>query len=161
MALWDGNESSCSCDCEFHIPKGGTLDKLAVKDISGIANLIYPVGAIYMSVNSVDPSTLFGGEWERIQDRFLLAAGSSYAAGNTGGNASHQHIAPIGYNTSNKYLGVSFAQGDETTNVNSAYAYYPNAMTTDSGSANWRLAKTDLVSNMPPYLTVYVWQRIA
>lgn len=114
-----------------------------------------------MSVNAADPSALFGGEWERIQDRFLLAAGSSYAAGNTGGNASHQHIAPIGYNTSNKYLGVSFAQGDETTNVNSAYAYYPNAMTIDSGSANWRLAKTDPVSNMPPYLAVYVWQRIA
>ena len=30
----------------------------------------YPVGAIYMSVNSTDPSDLFGGTWERIQDQF-------------------------------------------------------------------------------------------
>lgn len=51
-------------------------------------NLAYPVGAIYMSVNSTSPATLFGGTWERIQDRFLLAAGSSYAAGATGGSAS-------------------------------------------------------------------------
>ena len=31
MAEWDGNESSCSCDCGFDIPKGGTLDELNLK----------------------------------------------------------------------------------------------------------------------------------
>ena len=28
MPEWDGNESSCSCDCGFDIPKGGKLDGL-------------------------------------------------------------------------------------------------------------------------------------
>ena len=56
-------------------------------DYGTIFDLIYPVGSIYMSVNSVSPATLFGGTWERIQDRFLLAAGSNYAAGGTGGSA--------------------------------------------------------------------------
>ena len=50
---------------------------------------IYPIGSIYMSVNSTNPSTLFGGSWTRLQDTFLLAAGSSYAAGSTGGEATH------------------------------------------------------------------------
>ena len=54
-----------------------------------IWQVVYPVGAIYMSVNSVSPATLFGGTWSRISDRFLLAAGSSYSAGSTGGEASH------------------------------------------------------------------------
>lgn len=36
---------------------------------------IYPVGAIYMSVSSTSPASLFGGTWEQIQNRFLLAAG--------------------------------------------------------------------------------------
>ena len=49
---------------------------------------IYPVGSIYMSTSSTDPKNLFGGTWERIQDRFLLCAGSSYSAGSTGGSAS-------------------------------------------------------------------------
>ena len=54
-----------------------------------LLNAIYPVGSIYMSVNSTSPATLFGGTWERIKDRFLLAAGDAYAAGGTGGEATH------------------------------------------------------------------------
>nr|DAM44134.1 MAG TPA: baseplate protein [Caudoviricetes sp.] len=58
-------------------------------DISTILSKVYPVGSIYMSVNSVSPATLFGGTWERIKDQFLLAAGDKYAAGKTGGEATH------------------------------------------------------------------------
>ncbi|MDO4810532.1 MAG: DUF859 family phage minor structural protein [Eubacteriales bacterium] len=53
-----------------------------------LLDLVYPVGAVYLSVNATDPSTLFGGTWERIKDTFLLAAGDTYAAGATGGEAS-------------------------------------------------------------------------
>lgn len=56
---------------------------------------IYPVGSIYMSVNNTDPGTLFGGTWTQIQDSFILAAGSTYAGGSTGGaatiNLAHSH----------------------------------------------------------------------
>jgi len=44
-----------------------------------------------MSVNSTNPGTLFGGTWQQIQDTFLLAAGSTYTAGGTGGNDKHTH----------------------------------------------------------------------
>lgn len=59
-----------------------------------ILDAIYPVGSIYMSVNSTDPGLLFGGTWARITGAFLLAAtdngnsGASQAAGNTGGAAT-------------------------------------------------------------------------
>ena len=49
---------------------------------------IYPVGSIYMSVNSTNPKDLFGGTWERLKDRFLLGSGDSYSAGATGGASS-------------------------------------------------------------------------
>ena len=48
----------------------------------------YPVGAYYISSVSTSPATLFGGTWVRVQDRMILAAGSRYTAGNTGGNDS-------------------------------------------------------------------------
>jgi microcystin-dependent protein len=54
-----------------------------------IADLIYPIGSIYMSVNNVSPQALFGGSWEQIKDRFLLSSGDTYANGSTGGEATH------------------------------------------------------------------------
>lgn len=54
---------------------------------------MYPVGSIYLSVNNVNPGTIFGGTWEQIQDRFLLAAGSTYGGGSTGGSANHTHTS--------------------------------------------------------------------
>ena len=54
-----------------------------------LIDIVYPIGSIYMSMNDVSPAAFLGGTWERIQDRFLLSAGSSYAVGSTGGEASH------------------------------------------------------------------------
>ena len=50
---------------------------------------VYPVGSIYMSINSVNPSLLFGGTWVQLKDTFLLSAGDSFEAGSSGGEATH------------------------------------------------------------------------
>lgn len=56
-----------------------------------IALNIYPVGSIYLSTSSTNPGTLFGGTWNQIKDKFLLACGSTYDAGSSGGAAAHVH----------------------------------------------------------------------
>lgn len=56
-----------------------------IRSLSTMADMIYPVGSIYMNVSDVNPGSLFGGTWERIQGRFLLGASSGHAAGSTGG----------------------------------------------------------------------------
>ena len=48
----------------------------------------YPVGSYYISSEPTSPATLFGGTWVRIENRMILAAGSSYTAGSTGGSAT-------------------------------------------------------------------------
>jgi hypothetical protein len=53
-----------------------------------IADFIYPVGSIYMSLNNTSPADLFGGTWEPIAGRFLLGTGGSYNTGDTGGAAT-------------------------------------------------------------------------
>ena len=91
-----------------------------------VPNKIYPIGSIYMSVNSTNPSELFGGEWERIQDRFLLASGSAYANGSTGGSANavvvkHNHTQNPHNHTQNahshgtKYYDYSYVVKGNTT----------------------------------------------
>ena len=52
------------------------------------ASKLYPVGSVYISFNSADPSTLFGGTWVRLKDTFLLANGDTYAPNTSGGSAT-------------------------------------------------------------------------
>lgn len=152
MAQWDGNESSCACDCGFDIPKGGHLETLTLGDITGIADAIYPVGSIYMSVNAADPSTLFGGSWSRIEDTFLLAAGLKHAPGNTGGAESAEISIGAHTHTIETEDNVKFVSGA----VTSGSYDIPITGKTNSGGGT-----TKTISTMPPYLAVYVWQRTA
>lgn len=152
MSEWDGKEESCSCDCGFDIPKGGHLKTLTLEDITGIANLIYPVGSIYMSINSADPSTLFGGTWERIEDTFLLASGSKYSAGNTGGAASAEISIGAHKHSIETYDNVKFVSSAVTSG---SYDIPIVGTTKEAGST------TKTISTMPPYLAVFVWKRTA
>lgn len=81
-----------------------------------IIDIIYPVGSIYMSVNNVSPSTFLGGNWQAIEDTFLLSSGSTYTAGNTGGsstiNLSHSHTV----NSHNHSLPANTGSHTLTTN---------------------------------------------
>lgn len=54
-----------------------------------IVDLIYPIGSIYMSINSTSPATLFGGTWTQLKDKFLLGASETYISGESGGNPTH------------------------------------------------------------------------
>ena len=58
-------------------------------DGKNLTDTIYPVGSLYWSSKSTDPSTLFGGTWVQIKDRFVLACGDIYkTVGATGGASS-------------------------------------------------------------------------
>lgn len=55
---------------------------------TSMIDYIYPVGSIYMSMNSTSPATLFGGTWTQLKDRFLLSVGDTYTSVNATGGAS-------------------------------------------------------------------------
>ena len=124
-----------------------------------IVNAIYPIGSIYISTAAADPSTLFSGtQWEAIQDRFLLAAGSSYSAGSTGGEATHtlslQEMPSHNHTfSSNSGKAVGYV-GSDSGNLggNSKNCVSVEMYNTGGGEAH---------NNMPPYLAVYMWKRTA
>ena len=132
----------------------------------------YPVGSIYLSVNSTSPASLFGGTWEQLKDRFLLGAGSAYAAGSTGGEAAHtlsineipSHAGHL-YGNAGGVNGKGDAKGAwlYEININSSLTtsygwnyknneYYPVNRSLGGGAAH---------NNMPPYLAVYMWKRVS
>lgn len=146
-----------------NISVGGGSGGLTIDDV-------YPVGSIYMSTANVDPSTLFGGTWERIQDKFLLAKGSTYSTLNgTGGSAdatlvSHNHTV----SATGEYFVTSENTGANNTRVqyNSNGNRYVDGMTTNSTPFHHReYVSTEGSSatgmNMPPYVIVNVWKRTA
>lgn len=124
----------------------------------------YPVGSIYISANSADPGTLFGGVWKRIKDTFLLAAGDSYAAGATGGEAAHTLIN--NEMPSHTHLMYSSNGGGEGTWTPDEGTYLVDSVSTVKTTWWARLGMNAAGggaahNNMPPYLTVYVWKRTA
>ena len=146
---------------------GAPYDKNSggIVQINGINifQYIYPVGAVYISTTLVDPATLFGGTWQRIEDRFLLAASEVYEAGSVGGEASHlltvneipshRHVGIYGGNSERKGGYGSTGTHTGTLNENTATEYETfTTGYTGGGQAH---------NNMPPYLSVYMWERIS
>ena len=122
----------------------------------------YPVGSIYMSVNSTNPATLFGGTWESIGGRFLLGANSTYRAGTTGGEATHtltvdempKHQHRIWTKAANTGTGNFYSYVSELNKG----VYYG----TDAGQNQVEpIGGGHPHNNMPPYLVVYMWKRTA
>ena len=129
---------------------------------------MYPVGSIYISVNSTNPSNFLDGQWEQLKDRFLLACGDSYAAGSTGGEATHQltiyEIPSHGHNIRTQQW-YEFQSGHGVGTDNSIYSW-KNSDTGGTGSKVYINATEysgggNSHNNMPPYLSVYVWKRIS
>lgn len=139
-------------------------------------SMIYPVGSIYMSVNNVSPSTLFGGTWEQIKDKFLLSCGDTYTAGATGGEATHvlttnempqhTHIQNAHSHTQNYHTWYNDASNYDVRLASSSGGYHGMAGTygyaTQAATAvNQNTGGSQAHNNMPPYLAVYMWKRIA
>lgn len=113
---------------------------------------IYPVGSVYISLNSTNPGTYLKGTWEQFaQGRTLIGVGSgsdgkntqTFAVNDTGGEYKHlltkKELSFIDY-------GALLQQNGSSIGVHS---HGPG----ESGS--------EKISLMQPYYSVYFWKRVA
>ena len=163
MDVWTANKQrSGEIDA---VRKGAASDssKLDGKTWAQVLDAIYPVGSIYMSVESASPASLFGGTWEQITDRFLLAAGGNYDVLSTGGEAEHtltvdempEHCHDpnmIGWGGSTPVT-VSY-DGDYVVYDPEDEAHVEEVHLGKAGGNQPH-------NNMPPYLAVYMWKRVS
>lgn len=115
--------------------------------IKAVYDMIYPIGSIYMSVNSANPSTLFGGTWE------------AWGAGKV----------PVGIDTNDgDFDTVEETGGTKSTNLE----YAPNEnyglqLNSYGYSNRYIVGKSDLSQaifekgNLQPYIVCYMWKRTA
>lgn len=149
----------------------------------------HPVGSIYTSTKPTDPHELFGGTWEPIQDTFLWCAGPEHAAGTTGGEETHkltveespQHTHKVavftgGYEDGGDYYARYFfpdGRGAEYSTGNAKlWHFWKDGMNKTWGVNNGETGTGDPAgnalptgedqphNNMPPYKSVYAWERV-
>lgn len=163
------------------LPSSPATNQLFFQTIGSnfILDNVYPVGSIYMNVNSTNPGTLFGGTWEQIQGRFLLGMSSSYPAGSQGGEAEHTLTSgelPMHYHSVGEQGNTVFVYPSSRTNSATSstgnYSLLLNSTTngyvTEQRAGVGRLVTGEAIdnrgqahNNMPPYLSVYIWKRTA
>ncbi|MBO5089450.1 MAG: hypothetical protein J6C27_00855 [Clostridia bacterium] len=136
----------------------------------------HPVGSYYWSSQPDSPATLFGGTWEQVQGKFILAAGTytdkngeerTFAAGenDTGEyrhtlevdempSHSHSDLMSSAVNTSAgatlSYEDVEFSGQLLRVNNNT----YTTKVSSDIGNSQPH-------NNIPPYEVAYCWKRIS
>lgn len=121
---------------------------------------IYPVGAIYMSVKSTSPASLFGGTWERIKgytpagineedDDTNTKTSFNQSAGKTIGSKWLQRHTHQQYVTSND--GGQAIRKDYVSDGNSQI--YPQCQTGNTGDGD--------AQNIQPTILVYMWKRVS
>ena len=121
---------------------------------------VYPVGSIYMNVNSTNPGTLFGGTWEQIQGKFLLGMSSSYPAGSSGGEATHTlTISELPKHTHSIVAYSSSGTDYSGSDANLSFSYNTSMIGWMGRTAS--VGSSQAHNNMPPYLSIYIWKRTA
>lgn len=132
-------------------------------DLKGIPNK-YDIGDIYISTKSTSPASKYGGTWQSLGGKFLFAAYSDpksiYYGGKTGGSTtktiSQDNLPNVGIYTHGYYTVDNNLDGS-TVQVR-ARDYLINDPTDWIGALGGGGKGMDI---MPPYLCVYMWERVA
>ena len=164
--------------------------QLSISASAAVINTIYPVGALYITDQDADPSTILGvGTWERIEGRFLVGRDLSDTdfdgIGETGGSKTHTHSNSLSADdhaltideipNHSHTLELQY-QGNDKASEGSAYASLSEVSggdfdgtdtrsTNSTGSSNPHghniSGSIDSASSLPPYHVTNVFRRIA
>lgn len=154
-----------------------------------ILDTIYPVGSLYWTRDSsFDPNISFVGHWEKIEGKFVLAAGGGYNNLDSGGRATvsgsdlPKHTHAIGGTISGGGHGHSVYVSGEFVQVNSGITsvpfdpglgwaqrtYYGATYGDNDGNHSHNLpantgnnTENTNMNIMPPYTVRICWERLS
>lgn len=123
---------------------------------------IYPIGSIYMSIDSTNPSSLFGGTWEpwgtgRVPVGIDLNDTDFNTVEKTGGEKTH--TLSVNEMPSHKH-NFAFADDNGTAGIYDTFQYngWRQARLIDATMDNTGGSQPH--NNLQPYITCYMWKRI-
>lgn len=135
-----------------------------------LIDLVYPVGAVYISYKSDNPVSLFGGSWTAITGRFLyMNAGTGTGGENThkltiSEMPSHNHYA-------NPTVVIWYPDGQPNFGNQQLTSYWNGCVNGQNSPDSYGEGKLSFYTsnvgsgeahnNMPAYQTLYAWRRTA
>lgn len=131
-----------------------------------ILSKIYPVGSIYLSVSSANPSTFIGGTWERFgTGRTLVGVDTSQTefktVKKTGGAKTHTLTTDqIPSHTHNQVVTIASDTGTFSSNTDCG-DYASKARSVAQGATTDETGGGGAHNNLQPYITCYMWVRTA
>lgn len=139
-----------------------------------ILDTCYPIGHIWVSMNSTNPKNIVGGTWVQITDRFLYCTTSSKGTGGSTVTGGHKLTASESGVGSHKHSSIKYMMydtgsmdqgwwGGEIKNYwTNEYkvAPYPLDSLMNETSKDAQSSHTH-PQNLPPYMTCYAWYRTA
>lgn len=144
-----------------------------------IMDIFYPVGSIYLSINSTSPASIVGGSWAQVKGGCLAATGyTGYAdAGEFGGyfNIAESNLPAHAHrlsNNSNEYFcgikNINAVSGKITTSDAGTPTDYIFGSHINSGGDWSDLLQPSKTTNVgggqafyPRHYALYVWKRTA
>ncbi len=139
---------------------------------------VYPVGSIYMSLNSVSPASFIGGTWQRLASRFLYGGSElkEYTTADQDGIATHSHDITVNGHTltvsempshhhaqyvlANSGTGIWDTRHDYNADEKALDTYYQcETGSTGGNGSHSHTASSASASSLPPYQLVNMWYR--
>jgi hypothetical protein len=167
---------------QFIRPADGTEITATVASIyqkEDLIDMLYPVGSVYISTDSVNPGDKFGGTWAAYgSGRTLVGVNTSdvefNAVGKTGGakthtlttaempshthtQNAHNHTWSLGANVVANAIGTT--SSGFVAGYNSGKGGLGPTSIQPSTATNQNTGGGGAHNNLQPYITVYMWQR--
>ena len=127
-----------------------------------ILEAIYPIGAMYLSIQNTSPAEIIGGTWSKIEGQYLIGANDNYEVTSTGGTTSYtlttnnmpSHYHTVWWKRTNITINSSGNSHVVVNKTNTgASGPYSGYMTASGGGQPFTVT--------PPYYAVNIWVRTA
>lgn len=163
------NDTAVGALCAYNSIKAVADDVDTLETtVNGILSSLHPIGSIYLSIDSTNPSTLFGGTWEQIaQGMCLVGVGTGtdinsntkeFVVGNNDGEYSHTlTISEMPEHNHN----LSLYQGTQNDRGNATIRGIDHINDTSNNSLVNNTGGGVAHNIVQPTFGLYIWKRTA